>query len=326
VLILDRANTPHFFIVFDDDGTLALALVRSETDGTTIRTPEEYAGLDTKSVGIVGLGSAGSKIAITLARMGVGEFFLVDHDVFFPENIERHVLDWSHVGDHKVDALLEVLSRINARIKVEVSRLHLTGQESTAAVSGVLHRLGQCDLLVDATANPSVFNLMAAVAMTSQKPLAWMEVYAGGQGGMIARSRPGGDSDPQTMRRIYHQYCLEHPAPELQIIRDYTAQEDDGHVLAASDADVSIIAYHAARLAVDTALGRDPSLYPYSMYLIGLARWWVFKAPLHTIPIDTEGFRSNDAQTAPSPEEQEKGFQFLAQLLEKEFNAAATSS
>jgi hypothetical protein len=76
MLILDRANTPHFFLAFDDDGTLALALVQSEAGGKAIRTPEEYAGLGAKSVGIVGLGSAGSKIAIALARMGVSEFFL----------------------------------------------------------------------------------------------------------------------------------------------------------------------------------------------------------------------------------------------------------
>jgi hypothetical protein len=128
------------------------------------------------------------------------------------------------------------------------------------------------------------------------------------------------------MRSVYNQYCLDYPAPELQRIRDYTALDPDGHVLAASDADVSIIAYHAARLVVDTALGHDPSLYPYSMYLIGLAQWWVFKAPFHTIPIDTAGVRSTAAETAHSAEEWERGFQFLTQLLEKESDAASSSS
>jgi len=186
VLIVDRENTPHLFIVFDDDGTLELTLVRSEIDATASRTSDEHRGLANKSVAIIGVGSAGGKIAMTLTRMGIGRLFLVDHDLFFPENIERHILDWAHVGDHKVDGVLEVLSRIRANLEVEISRLHLTGQESTAAVSGVLNKVGQCDLLIDATANPSVFNLLAAVASASQKALVWMQVYAGGTGGMIA--------------------------------------------------------------------------------------------------------------------------------------------
>jgi sulfur-carrier protein adenylyltransferase/sulfurtransferase len=109
----------------------------------------------------------------------------------------------------------------------------------------VLNKIGQCDLLIDATANPSVFNLLAAVARASQKPLVWTEVYARGMGGMMARSRPGRDPDPQTMRAIYHHYCLERPAPELQIARDYGAEEPEGQVLVASDADVTIIAHRS---------------------------------------------------------------------------------
>jgi|RhiMetdeSRZDD1v2_1073273.scaffolds.fasta_scaffold27413_3 sulfur-carrier protein adenylyltransferase/sulfurtransferase len=316
-LILDKAHNPHFFIVFDDDVALELALVRSEASARLPRTPEAYQGLTAKSVGIVGVGSAGSKIASTLARMGMGEFFLVDHDIFFPENIERHVLDWNNIGDHKADGVGEMLSRMSSRIKVDVSRVHLTGQESTPTVSGVLRKLSQCDLLIDATANPRVFNLLSSVALASQKPLVWLEVYAGGMGGLIARSRPGRDPAPQVMRGIYNQYCIDHPVPDLQLARDYAAQEPDGRILVASDADVSILAHHTARLAVDTVLGCDPSAYPYSMYLIGLAYWWVFQAPFHTVPIDTDGFQGTEATTAglTSPEEQASGLRFIGELL-----------
>jgi sulfur-carrier protein adenylyltransferase/sulfurtransferase len=326
VLIVDRANTPHLFIVFDDDSTLELSLVRSEVAARASRRPDEYTGLAARSVAVIGLGSAGGKIAVTLARMGVGGLFLVDHDLFFPENIERHVLDWAHVGDHKVDGVHEVLSRIRADLQVEVSRLHLTGQESAAAVSGVMNRIGRCDLLIDATASPNVFNLLAAVARAAQKPLVWTEVYAGGLGGMMARSRPGRDPAPQTMRAIYHHYCLEHPAPELRITGDYTAGAPEGQVLVASDADVSIIVHHAARLAVDTLLGRDPSVFPYSMYLIGLAKWWVFEAPFHTIPIDTDGVDDPEVKTEASVEEKLGSLEFIAGLLEKGSDAAPPSA
>ena len=105
--------------------------------------------------------------------------------------------------------------------------------------------------------------------------------------------------------------------PDLQLARDYAAQEPDGRILVASDADVSILAHHTARLAVDTVLGCDPSAYPYSMYLIGLAYWWVFQAPFHTVPIDTDGFQGTEATTAglTSPEEQASGLRFIGELL-----------
>ncbi|MCT4372027.1 ThiF family adenylyltransferase [Yangia mangrovi] len=37
-----------------------------------------------KSVGIVGCGSVGSKVAASLCRTGVGKFLLIDEDIFFP--------------------------------------------------------------------------------------------------------------------------------------------------------------------------------------------------------------------------------------------------
>ena len=94
----------------------------------------------------------------------------------------------------------------------------------------------------------------------------------------------------------------------------------------ASDADVSAIAHHAARLAVDTVLGHNPSLFPYSMYLIGLTKWWVFEAPFHTISIDTEGFGSPGAKTEASLEAQVSSLQFIGALLEKRSDGAPSSS
>lgn len=326
VIIIDRTGDPHFFTLFDDDGTLKFALVRSSASAKRPRTPENYRELTSKSVGVVGAGSAGSKIALTLARMGLGRIFLIDYDVFLPENIERHVLDWSYVGEHKVDGLRERLALISANLEIDVSRTHLTGQESTAVVSGVLNDLARCDLIIDATADPQVFNLTAAVATAMEKPIVWMEVYAGGMGGMIARSRPGVDPDPHTMRAAYNQFCVENPAPELQIVSDYTSETGEGEVLTASDADVAIIAHHAARFAVDTVLGTGPSLYPYSMYLIGLARWWVFTDPLHIIPIATDSFRRTEAEKENASEDNSKSVEFIVELLRKRSNAASSSS
>lgn len=321
VLLMDSVNEPHFLLLFDtrEGKALQTTLVRSEAGSqTATRIPVDLRDLSGKSVGIVGLGSVGSRIALSLARTGVGKFYLVDEDVFLPENICRHVFDWRNVGEHKVDALAEMLSFIAAGIEVEVSRLNLTGQESTASLSGVLDRLGRCDLIVDATAVPQVFNLLAAVATTYERPIVWAEVYAGGIGGLVARSRPRLDPDPFTMRAAYNHFTTGTPAPDLSAIQSYAAEDPNGRVVSASDADVSILAYHCTRLAIDTLLGSEPSSFPYSMYLIGLAHSWIFKAPFHTIPIDTNHLprRRSNLDSAP-PEALADGVAFLSSLLEK---------
>ena len=293
LLLLDADNTPHFLVLWDTRGNdlSHLALLMAETGAPVSRIPMNLKGLSERTVAIIGVGSAGSKIAIALARMGVTRFLLVDEDIFLPENVCRHELDWLNTGEHKVDAIAQRLSMIAAGIDVETSKLNLTGQESPTALNALTTKMGNYDLLIDATANAEVFSLLAGVARLYKKPMLWLEVYAGGIGGMVARSRPGRDPDAHSMRRIYAQYTAEHPfgdaAADSEDVRNYQMEDAQGSILAASDADVSVISAHATRLAVDTLLERNPSHFPYSMYLIGLERAWVFEAAFSTIPIAT---------------------------------------
>ena len=257
--------------------------------------------------------------------MGARKFYLVDHDLFLPENIVRNALDWQAVGEHKVDATTTALRLLAPDVQVSVSRTHLTGQESSASVSVVLDRLGDCELVIDATADPRVFNLLAAVSKAGGKPLVWLEIFAGGIGGLIARSRPGVDPTPQTMRSVYLGFCEEHPAPPQQAAHDYNLEDAEGRVLAASDADVSIIAHYAARLASDTLIAAGASGYPYSMYLIGLGQAWIFEAPFATVPIATESFRANEPQELDANAFGADNLAFLGELLKKRDHAAPAS-
>ena len=97
-----------------------------------------------RQLALSGWARAGSKIAISLARMGVRKFYIADHDVLLPENLQRHALDWQGVVQLKVDAMAAAIGHVAAGTSVESCRLHLTGQESNAAVNGALKRLGEC--------------------------------------------------------------------------------------------------------------------------------------------------------------------------------------
>lgn len=318
ILLLDIANEPHFFLCTNikTGKLLSLAPIHSENSEENIRIPEGNQALQTKSVGIVGLGSIGSKIAVSLARTGVAGFLLIDDDIFLPENVCRHELDWQSVGEHKVDGVAEALARINANNNAKVSRFNLLGQEATSSLTHNLNRLGGCDLIIDATADARVFNLAAAVSITFKKPLIWMEVYAGGTGGLIARSRPNLDPDPHTMRAAFNTFVSENPSKELGSEDNYTAVDIQGNVVVATDSDVGIIASHATRLAIDTLIERDPSIFPHSMYLLGLSEGWVFEAPFHTIPIATDHLSTSEETDDTFPKElSSDNVNFIASLL-----------
>lgn len=322
ILILDRNCHPHFLYQLDDGRTVMAARIQSNSSGEVKRTPANLDGLSGKKIGIVGLGSAGSKIAVSLARMGVRRFYLVDYDVFLPENAVRNALDWSNLGDHKVDGAQEALQRLGVDFDIEVSRTDITGQESSAVVAIALDRLGNCDLVIDATADPKVFNLLTATVSVYKKPLVWLEVYGGGFGGMIARSRPELDPAPQMMRAAYLGFCEQNPVPENmrpEAANNYGTENEVGEVYQASDADVAIIAHHAARMAADTALTAEQSSYPNSMYLIGLEKAWVFEAPFATIPIATAHLLRSEPETAEETDTARDGdnAEFIDSLIKK---------
>lgn len=326
ILLVDKARVPHFFVLLGEDHQTAhrLALVRSRPHDTP-PIPVDLAGLGEKKIGIVGAGSLGARVALMLARMGVRRFLLVDDDVFLPENVCRHPLDWRSVGQHKVDAVAEALDRIAPGMEVKVSRLNLAAQENVTSLNGILKQLGKRDLLLDMTANPAAFNLLAAVAAADQKPLVWAEVFAGGIGGLVARSRPRKGPDPQTMRAAYLAFVEQRPYEGLRPVADYAALDSQGHAWVASDAAVGVIAAHAADLAADALLGREPSAYPHSLYLLGLARAWIFEAPFHTIPIATDHLVGITSASGPTGKWTKETADFLVSLLEADHDGTSSA-
>jgi hypothetical protein len=258
--------------------------------------------------------------------MGCRKFYLIDHDLLLPENLQRHALDWHGIVQHKVDAMKAAIGLVAPGAQIEVSRLHITGQESNASVSGALSRLAASDVLIDATANARVFNLLAAVARTATRPLIWMEVFGGGMGGLVARSRPRIDPTPQDMRGAYLQYCMDNPAPALgPVPHKYAIETEEGEVLVASDADIAIIAHHAARLVSDCFTPPESSSFPWSMYLIGLAKGWVFEAPFATIPISMESYSVEGWDNGKKQELGTEDIQFLSDLFEKDDDATSNN-
>lgn len=250
------------------------------------RLPPEYARLSAASVAIVGCGSMGSKVAASLARSGVGRFVLVDGDLMFADNIVRSDLDWRLVGLGKPDAVEQRIRQINPSVGVRKRRLDLGGQESSDSTDAALVEIGGCDLIIDATADPQVFNLCGAVARSERRTLIWGEVFAGGIGGLVARLRPGIEPVPHAARRQVLDWCAGQGAlPPAGTADQYGLSLPGGAPpLVADDADVTAMAAHVSRLALD-ALARDESIFPQAAYAVGLKPGWIFGAPFETWPI-----------------------------------------
>jgi sulfur-carrier protein adenylyltransferase/sulfurtransferase len=277
------------------------------------RLPATYSVLTKKKVGVVGCGALGSKIAASLARSGVRAFVLIDDDIFKPGNLVRHDLDAGSLGAHKAEALAARLEAITAGVVVSARRVLLGGQEPSGGTASVLDELATCDLLIDATADPQAFNFVASVATNRLRPMVCAEVYAGGIGGYVGRLRPGFEPPPHSARRQYLAWCRDQGVPWLGQDREYGARGIAADTLVADDSDVSVIAAHATRIAVDLLVRPDDTAFPHSAYVIGLAQEWIFTEPFDTRPID---FAPDGEWTSQlSSERTEEAIAFMSSLL-----------
>jgi len=191
----------------------------------------------------------------------------------------------------------------------------LTGQESSSSVSAALARLANCDIIIDATADSEIFNLLSAVAYRSDTPYIWMEVFEGGIGGFVGRFRPGLEPTPIAMRATLLDYLSEQGAPETTTNGNYTAIDQEGNTIIATDADVSIISGYATNMSLDILSKNAPSVFPHSMYLVGLRKGWIFEEPFFTLPIDPLATETEAKSVTMDQTQKDENLEFLHQLL-----------
>lgn len=310
----NRRSLRVFSIEFSDQPVLRAYRVILPSD-TDTRLPEKHEHLSNVRVGIVGLGSVGSKIAISLARSGVRRFLLVDDDYLIPGNLVRHELSWAYVGMHKVNAVRDALRLTAAGVEIDVKSHRIAGQESPLSAAAVLKDLAACDLLIDATATPDVFLQLAAIAKHNKRILCWGELFAGGYGGLIARAVPDIDPNPLAVRSAIHAYLSTLPPAPFQQAGGYDVDHEQQPFIA-YDSDVGQMATAITRLAIDAALRENPMQFPYPAYLIGLRREWIFEQPFDVRPIDAHGDGWNVTDTPVTKEDLLAVFKSLMEISE----------
>ncbi len=325
-IVLTDASTMQFYVSFFHDGTWRLVPygIIDVSGGSNARLPDSHTVLRDKKVGLIGCGSLGSKIAASLARSGVNQFVVVDEDIFKPGNLVRNDLGAESLGAHKAEALDDRLNALAVDVNVDARRTYLGGQESSGSAARTLEALARCDLLIDATADSQVFNLVASVALRSRRSMIWAEVYAGGIGGFIARVRPDIEPPPHTARQQYLAWCRDQGVPWDSRGDHYEIHRDDAPPIIADDAAVGVIAAHTVRMAMDVLIHGDTSAFPHPAYAVGLANEWIFEEPFDTRPID---FSTEGKWTMPiSDEGIDSAISNLISLLEQTDDAGRTST
>ena len=193
-------------------------------------TPGVFEKVNVAKVGIAGAGGLGSNIAISLARLGVGNIKIVDFDIVEPSNLNRQQYYIEDIGEYKVNALIRNLGHINPFIRVQaiVEKLDKSNIEDI---------FNDVDIIIEAFDDPQCKAELSNVVLTKMKD----KVLIAASG--MASYYPSNDI---VTRKINHRFY---------ICGDGVNEAKEGSGLMAPR--VAICANHMANCALRVILGED---------------------------------------------------------------------
>jgi molybdopterin/thiamine biosynthesis adenylyltransferase len=137
--------------------------------------------LSQKKIGVIGLGSGGGFVALSLAMSGVGHFVLIDDDTLDAVNVVRHVADQRYIGQSKVAAVADLILNRNPKAEVEtrIGRI----EQHLDALDGV-------DLVVVGVDGENAKYVINQACLRLNLTATYAGVYERGEGGDVTVIRP----------------------------------------------------------------------------------------------------------------------------------------
>lgn len=132
-------------------------------------------------VGIVGLGSGGGFVALSLAMSGVGKFVLVDGELLESNNVVRHVADSRYVGRPKAEVVAELIRHRNPNAEVEVR---------VGRIEQNLDILDDLDILISGVDGEGPKYTLNQACLKRNLTAVYAGVYERGEGGDVVVIRP----------------------------------------------------------------------------------------------------------------------------------------
>lgn len=127
-----------------------------------------------KKAAVVGLGSGGGFVALSLAMSGVGHFVLVDNDELESGNVMRHVADLRYVGVNKAAAVADLIRGRNPDARIEVRE---------GLIEDHWDCLDDVDIVVAAVDNEQVKYAINEQCLVKRISASYAGVYERGEGG-----------------------------------------------------------------------------------------------------------------------------------------------
>ncbi len=134
-----------------------------------------------KRVGIVGLGSGGGFVALSLAMSGVGRFVLIDDDTLEAANVVRHVADLREVGRPKPEAVADLIRQRNPNAEVSTR---------AGRIEQHLDALDGLDLLVVGVDGENSKYIINQACLERRLTAVYAGVYERGEGGDVTVIHP----------------------------------------------------------------------------------------------------------------------------------------
>ena len=146
----------------------------------------ETSVLYDKSILIIGLGSGGSSVALELAKQGVQNFVLVDHDKLESSNISRHICGISDLGRYKTKAVSDMLKNKNPYANItthEINVVEVSHEFRNSLVQNV-------DLVVCATDNRESKQIINRFCVMNNKVCIYGGAFRRAYGGQVLKVIP----------------------------------------------------------------------------------------------------------------------------------------
>ena len=128
---------------------------------------ERQRRLEALRVGIVGLGSVGSVVAEGLARTGIRELVLIDHDIVEPHNLDRLLnASMKDIGRPKTDVAEKSVRRASTAGRIRIINHRRKIQDKTVYASA-----RDCDILVSCVDSPLARDILNRIACRDAIPV-----------------------------------------------------------------------------------------------------------------------------------------------------------
>ena len=145
----------------------------------------EVSLLAEKTVGIVGIGSGGSPIAVELAKAGVGNFVLIDFDRIELSNVARHICGINDLGRLKTYAVRDYILQKNPYAKIKTLEIDVNEY-----MEECIEALKDVDIIICASDNDKSRFFLNDIALKYNIPAIFGRAITRAIGGDVLRVRP----------------------------------------------------------------------------------------------------------------------------------------